>query len=374
MYIFDKEIQAAKAMTMSGSTMTVDLDETIDYTALLLRFSWTADSSQIDATKERIADWVTGITVVGDDDKYVENLSARELAALHFYRTKTPVNEFLNNTDDSVNVLELPIYFGRHFGDLEYFLKKGQFSKLELNVTNGDSDTGNHFDAGTLEVRGYILKDHALTCKGAIRDKQIKSWTPSSATDSHTEELPDKNLIEKILVEGQPSYAARTAALTAELTTLINKLKLTFKGGDIVVFDDDIEDLFKRNAAVYGLARTGGYATVQHADYVDTGLGYVQRALLTVAASAADRVADLGFTAAALQKQLVAQGTAGDIIAVWEALGYAYLDTVLFDFARDHDMSMLYDPSKYKKGELKITAGSTSGKANIVVSEVVPSF
>lgn len=374
MYIFDKEIQAAKAQTMTGSTMTVSLDEKVDYTALLLRFSWTADSSQIDATKERILDWVTGITVVGDDDKYVKNISAREAAALHFYRTKNPVNEFLDNTDGSINTLELPILMGRYFGDPEYFLKKNQFSKLELNVTNGDSDTGNYFDAGTLEVRGHIFKDHPIESKGVIRDKQVKSWVPSSATDSWSEELPDKNLIEKILVEGQPTYTARTAALTAELTTLIDKLKLTFKGGDIVVFDDDIEDLFRRNAGAYGLARTGGYLTGKHADYVDVGLGYVQKANATVAASVTAGRGEIGFTNARLQKQLLAQIAAADVALVWNALGYAYLDTVIFDFARDREFAFLYDPTAYAKGELKVTAGSTAGIINIAVSEIVKAF
>jgi len=375
MYIFDKEIQAAKAMTMTGGTMTVDLDETVDYTALLLRFSWTADSSQIDASKERILDWVTGITVIGDDDKYVVNATARELAALYFYRTKQPVKEYLNNADNSTNVLELPILFGRYFGDPEYFLKKGQFSKLELNVTNGDSATGNYFDAGTLEVRGYIFKDHDLTSKGVLRPKEVKSCTPSSGTDSRTEELPDKYKIEKVIVEGQPTYQNRTTALTAELNTLIDTLKLTFKGGSFEVFNDDVEDLFRRNAAVYGLARTGGHFTGQRNDYVDTGLGYVQRAFLTIAnTSATAGVNDIGFSQSTNQKQKVVQAAAGDIACIWEAEGYAYLDTVVFDFAPDGDMRYIYDPSRYKKGELKITAGSTAGTIKIVVSEVVPSF
>ena len=375
MYIFEKVEQEPTAMTMTGATHTIELDENSDYSMLLLRFNWTADSSQIDASKERILDWITSITVIGDDDKYIVNASARELAALHFYRRRYPVFEVVDNKDNSTNILELPIYFGRYFGDTEYFLRGGIFNKLELNVTNGDSATGNYFDAGTLEVRSYQFKDHALSPTAVLRPKQIKSWTPPSATASHTETLPDKWRIEKILIEAQPTYQDRTTDLTAEYWELLDKIKLTFKGGDVVVFNDDTEELAWRNALVYGLARTSGYFTGQENDFVDSGLGYRRGAHATLAQDASAAGLEPEILKNTTQKlKWLQQGTAADTDYYWEAWGQAYLDTVIFDWAPDGNMANLYDPAVYKKGQLKLTAGSTAGKINIMVVEEVTSF
>ena len=374
-YIFEKVEQEPKAMTMTGATHTVSLDENVDYLMLLLRFKWTAGVSQIDALKERILDWLSSITIIGDDDKYVVNNSARELAALHFYRTKRPVSELVDNKNLSVSVLELPIYFGRYFGDTEYFLKRGMFSKLEVNIKNDDSATGNFFNAGTCEIRSYQLKDHAIVPVGVLRSKEVKSWAPESATASYTEELPDKHKIEKILVEAQPSYVSRTSNLAAEYSVLVDRLKLTYKGGDIVPFDDDIEELAWRNSLVYGLARTNGYFTGFDNDYWDTGLGYRTAAQISPSQDpAAGYVEGIlkGTTQRALLK--VESTTAADHDRSIHAEGYAYLDTVLFDFAPDRDMRNLYDPAMYKKAELKITAGHIAGKVNISVVELVTAF
>jgi hypothetical protein len=362
-------------MTMTGATLTIDLDETANYSGLLLRFSWTADVSQIDATKERIADWVTGISVVGDDDKYVINATARELCALAFYRTGVAPLDLPNNTDNSTNILELPILFGRHLGDQEYYLKGGQFSKLEVNITNGDSATGDYFDAGTVEVIGYQLKDVTKAPTGVFRFKEVKSWTPSTSTDTHTEDLTEKNKIEKIIVEAQPAYVARTSDFAANYDTLLDKLKLTLKSGDIVIFDDDVEKLMRQNLQEFGYAYTQGDFTGQDADYIDSGLGFVAEAKATMeGATAIDTTAlttnVIGFVNANTQRLQVEQSLAGDVLFQWNAKGGAYMDTVCFDFLKYG----LLDAPALKKVQVGLTAGSTAGTIKIAVSELVTGF
>lgn len=375
MYLFDKE-RSATAQTMSGATLNTSLDEDADYSALLLRFSWTADSSQIDAKRDQLIDWITGINVIGDDDKYIINNRGRQLAALAFYRTGHVPQGFISNVNDSVNTLELPIFFGRYLGDPEYFLKGGQFDSLELNVTNGDSDTGNHFDAGTLEIHELQLKDHNLTPNGFLRSKEILNpWTPSSSTSSKTTKLPDKYLIEKILIDAEPTYTARTSQLTSELDTLINEIKLTYNGGDVVVYDDDLIVLARRNAAIYGRPHVTGIATVQSGDDLDTHLGLVEYAKMTELDTMTTGQTPPYFDSSTTQKQTVMQVNAADINTSYEAIGLAYMDSVIFDYQRKHgEMDMLLDPNLYKKVELELTAGSVSGTQQISVVEVVPSL
>jgi len=373
-YIFDKKSPAA-ALTMAGSTKTIKLDETAAYTALLLRLAFTADTSQIDATKDHLIDWITSITIVGDDDKYVVNNTGRELAALAFRRLQKMPEAYINTLDNSINTFELPILFGRYIGDPEYYLNKQQFSKLELNIVNADSDTGNFFDAGTVELHELQLKGAPPASKGCFRSKEVKSWTPASATEAVTEELPDKNPIETIMLSAVPTYTARTAALTSEMSTLIDKIKLSYRGGDVVVFEDDWEVLARRNAQQFGMPITRGHITWgAAADYVDSHLGYVVAAKGNVTTSAAAAATDSVVNIGAVQKLAVSQTVAADIASWWEAMGLAYMDAVFFPYDIPLDLSNLYQPMENKKGELKVTAGSVSGVLELSVVEVVQRF
>jgi len=373
-YVFDKKTPAT-ALTMTGSTKTFELDETADYTAIILRFAFTADTLQIDALRDCLIDWITSITIIGDDDKYVVNNTGRELAALAFRRLKRMLEAYIDTLNDSVNTFELPILFGRYIGDPEYYLSKGQFSKLELNITNGDSSTGDFFDAGTVEIHELQLKGNPPTPKGCFRSKQIKSWTPGSATEAITEELPDKNPIECIMVSAIPTYTARITALTAEMTTLIDKIKLTYRGGDVVVFDDDWEVIARRNAKDLGMPITRGHITWgAAADKVDSHLGYVVAAKGNATTSAAAAATDSVVTIGAVQKLVVSCTVAADLASWWEAQGLAYMDAVFFTFDVPPDLSNLYQPTENKKGEIKVTAGSTAGVLELSVVEVVTAF
>ena len=373
-YIFDKKTPAT-ALTMTGSTKTFTLDETAKYTALLLRFSFTADVSQIDALRDHLIDWITSITIVGDDDKYVVNNTGRELAALARRRLKKELEAYINTLDNSVNTFELPILFGRYIGDPEYYLDANLFNKLEINIANADSDTGNYFDAGTVELHELQLKGNPPSAKGCFRSKQVKSWTPGSATEATTEELPDKNPIECIMISAVPTYTARITALTSEMAALIDKIKLTYRGGDVVVFEDDWEVLARRNAEQYGMVTVKGHITWgAAADKVDSHLGYVVaakgNATTSAAAAATDVVVDVG----TVQKLVLSQAVAADLASWWEATGLAYMDAVFFTFDIPEDLSNLYQPTENKKGEIKVTAGSVSGVLELSVVEIVRTF
>lgn len=373
-YIFDKKTPAT-ALTMTGSTKTFTLDETADYTALLLRFAFTADTAQIDALKDHLIDWITSITIVGDDDKYIVNNTGRELAALARRRLKKELEAYINTLDDSINTFELPILFGRYIGDPDFYLSKNQFNKLEINIVNADSDTGNYFDAGTVEIHELQLKGNPPSPKGCFRSKQVKSWTPGSATEAVTEELPDKNPIECIMISAIPTATARITALTSEMTTLIDKIKLTYRGGDIVIFDDDWEVLARRNAKQYGMSIVKGHITWgAAADKVDSHLGYVVAAKGNVTTSGAAAATETAVAVGTVQKLVVSQTVAADIASWWEAEGLAYMDAVFFPYDIPEDLSNLYQPTENKKGEIKVTAGSVSGVLELSVVEIVRIF
>jgi len=211
--------------------------------------------------------------------------------------------------------------------------------------------------------------------KGVFRVKQIKSWVPSTPTDTYVEDLTEKNKIEKVVVESRPDYVARTSDFAANYDTVCDKLKVTLKGGDVVVFDDDIEDLVRRNIVEFGKANVGGHFTGQNNDYIDSGLGYRLDAKTTMeGATSIDTTAlttnVIGLVSGTTQRLKLLQSKVGDVLFKWNAVGGAYFGTVCFDFLPYG----LLDAPALKKVQLKLTAGATQGTISIVTSEFVTGF
>jgi hypothetical protein len=153
---------------------------------------------------------------------------------------------------------------------------------------------------------------------------------------------------------------------------LLDKLKLTLKSGDIVIFDDDVEKLVRQNMVEFGRAQTKGFFTGQEGDYWDSALGFREKTSITLAQDATAAGMEPEFLKSTTQRvQLLQQAATpadNDYMIVCE--GGAYLDTVCFDFLKYG----LLDAPTLKKVQVGLTAGSTAGVIKIAVSELVTSF
>lgn len=370
MYWRWREFVKDQSLAMTGATHTEELDEKGLLSAMLIRFKFTADASIVDASKDRIIEWLSKIEVIANNDIVIKSATARALCGFYFYNTGKQPYEERKIKDDAVNYADVPIVFGRHERDLDYGLDLSKFDKVEVNITNEDSDTGDYFDAGTYSI--YLLQayDWGGSFKGFIRTKQIKDWTPASSSDTITEKLPTKERIRSVMLEAVPTPQNRTTDFTAEATTLLSSIKYEYKEGEIIRFDDTSEALMRENANDFGMAEIGGYIVGTNGDYIDSGLAYVveQVACYGEAVNNPDSGATgfVGLDATRTKQKLkIVQGTTtADKTILFRAKGFGFLDCFIFK----HDLAgwdNILDPAVYKPIRLKLTAGSTAGSIKI---------
>ena len=358
---------------MTGETSTYELETSgiLSYIDLLVAF--TADAAGVDFVKY-IPDWITGIEVVGNSTDVLLSLDARELAALVFYMTGKTPTERRTEVKDDWNYLHIPIPFGRKLGDPNYALDLEKWDLVELNITNGDSDTGNFFDVGNYTIREKFIRDGPAPT-GYFKTYEANSWTPPSATSEKAVDFPRDYPIRQALISVLPTYPTRTAAYTYEMWEVLHQIKLTYKSGNIVVFDEDTEELMRQNEDEYGLVDVGGIVQADDEDFFSTDLGFVMDGNASIAAR------DLTESTAAIvgvlnhpESRLEIHEThlsAGHAVS-WKARGYAYMLSAIFDWDRDKSMANLLDPRAMETVRLKYTSEQTAGKIRTVLQQVRP--
>jgi len=365
-----------KALTMTGATHTEELDETGYVSAMLLKINMTADISLIDASKDRIIEWIPTVSVIANNDITIKSASARAFCGLNFFNRGKEVYEERKVWDNAENYVEIPILFGRDLRDLEYGLDLSKYDKVEVNITNDDSDTGNFFDAGKYSIDLLQVYDKTPAWKGYIRTKQTKKWTPASATDEYTEKLPTKHKIRSVMLEVVPTPQNRITDFTAEATTLLDKLEYTYKEGALFRFKGTSERLMKDNACDFGLAQVGGAIQGRNNDLIDSGLIYVVEQVGQYGEGVDNpntgAVGQTGLDSTRTKQKLkITQGaTVADKKHLWRAKGMGYLDCLVFK----HDLAgweNILDPVVYKPMKLWLKAGSTAGEIRINVEEEI---
>ncbi|MDY6888279.1 MAG: hypothetical protein SVV88_11670 [Pseudomonadota bacterium] len=357
------EVAKTDAVTMAGETKTYELNEKGLITALMLHAKFTADSSQVDCTKERVLDWLSKIEVVGDDTDIIKSLTGRELAACNFFDLRRPIPERVSEVDGTVNEALLTIMFGPKMYDTEYMLDLSKWNKVELNITNDDSDTGNFFDAGTYSVHQLELKNSSITPKGYLKTYRAKNWTPSAAVDDYTEKVPEAHPIRKIFAVVVPTAVAKTAAYTNEAIDILSEIKLTYNSDDVVVFDHAIEFLMNQNAIDYGQVETVAEVAGNDNEYFDAFMAYTLGGSLVPLDAATQSTSSI----AGLQNfpesrvQITEIGLSADQGCIASVSGMGYANAFVFDFDLSLDMMGLLDPAEMATVKVKMTSAASEG-------------
>jgi len=365
-----------RAIDMTGETSTEEFDRTGFVSAMLVKLNFTADVALIDAAKDRIIEWIPNISVIANNDITIKSASARAFCGLNFFNRGREVYEQRKVWNDAENYVEIPILFGRHLRDLEYGLDLSKWDKVEVNITNEDSATGDFFDIGKYSIDLLQVFDKEPAWKGYIRTKQTKKWTPADVDDEYTERLPTKHKIRLLMLEVVPKPQARTIDFVAEATTLLKELEYTYKEGALIRYKGTSERLMKDNAADFGLAQVGGAILGQNADLIDSGLMRVVEQIAQYGEAVANpdtaAVGQTGLDATRTkQKLMITQGaTVADRRHLWRAKGMGYLDCLIFK----HDLAgwdYILDPIVYKPMKLWLKAGSKEGEIRINVEEEI---
>ena len=373
--MYEQTVDVVKddAMTIGGATKTYELETSgiLSYIDLLVEATTYATAANF---VYYIPHFITGIEVIGNSTDILLSLDAQELAALDFYMTRQPVTERRTGEVSTVNDLHIPIPFGRKLGDPNYALDLDKWDLVELNITNADMGATSFFASGSYTVREKFIREGPAPT-GYFKTYEANSWTPASATAEKTVDFPKDYPIRQALISVLPTKIAVTAAYTAEMWEILDIIKLSYKSGNIVVFNEDTEELMRQNEDEYGLVDVGGIVQGDADDYFNTDLGWVLDANVSVGAlvggTTTQAIAGVSNLPEARLKIFEATLAAGQPIN-WKARGYGYMLSAIFDWDKDKSMANLLDPRAMETVSLKYTAGSTAGKVRTVLQQVRP--
>lgn len=373
MYQQTVDVVRQDSVTMTGETNTYELETSgiLSYIDLLVAFA--TDASGANYVK-MIPDWLTSIEVIGNSTDILLSLDARELATLNFGMTKRPVTERRTGKVSTINYMHIPIPFGRFLGDPEYALDLEKWDLVELNITNGDSATGDFFDVGNYTIREKFIREGPAPT-GYLKTYEANSWTPPSAVSEKTVDFPKDYLIRQAIISVLLDYPAVTAACLYEMWEVLNQIKLTYKSGNLVVFDEDTEELMRQNEDEFGLVDLGGVVQGDDGDEFSTDLGWVLDANVSVGelvggttSQAIAGVYNLPETRLSIFESNLAAGQPIN----WKARGYAYMHGLFFHFDKDNSMANLLDPKAMETVRLKYTSEQVEGKVRTVLQQVRP--
>lgn len=177
-----------------------------------------------------------------DGSDVLFGLSGRELLALQFYSSgKTPfvINNYLDNT---MNVINYEINFGRYLYDPLLALDPTKFDNPQIKITHDLSSGGAAPDACTLEITADIFDQKTATPQGFLMAKENVSFTLVASANEYVDlpvDLDHRKLIIMSHVDDKQPWQ------------LYNEIKLSEDNDRKIPFDDKTSDLLKYMGALW---------------------------------------------------------------------------------------------------------------------------
>lgn len=374
MYRQTIDVVKGDAIQDGGATHTYELETSGFLSYIDLYAAWTRNASAADIVKGSILDYITAIEVIGNSSEIILSLDGRELAALVYYMQKSPVTERRTEVASASQILHIPIPFGRFLWDPEYALDLSRWDLVELNITYSDPIGTTGFASGTFTVREKFLRDYEGP-KGYLKTYEANTWDPPSDVSEKTVDFPKKHPIRLAMISCLLDEPARDAAYAYEMHECLTNVKLTYKSGDIVIFDEGLDELMRENEDMYGHIEMGGTVQGDDGDYFNTDLGYVVDGVLTVedpaTSSSLETVAGLSNFPESRLKINEVNLSAGQACS-WKARGFAYMHSAIFHFDPYNTMEHLLDPDEMATVRIKYTTTQDDLKIRTVLQQVKP--
>ena len=228
-----------KSLTL-GSTDKIELPESGDLSALMVRFGGTTASNLKRTTggKWRIRDYITDIVLKVNGTAELCHIDARQLAAIHFFdQGEMPFDKTHNYSTAAVDDWYM-LNFGRYPCDEDLGVQLGNYENPELWITNDASSS--EFSALSLDLVAIMRwKGGRGFPAGYLNKKEFKSWTGVRAETERTK-LPTKHACRRILLQSIPELDSSNIYKTNMFNPMEN-VKLTFKSGAEIFYDGHSE-------------------------------------------------------------------------------------------------------------------------------------
>lgn len=184
---------------------------------------------------------ISKIEVVDGSDVLV-GLSGKELLAMQFYSTKrTPfvINNYLDNT---MNVVNYEIFFGRFLYDPLLALDPTKFTNPQIKITHNLALGGCVPDACTLEVTADIFDQKTATPQGFLMAKENVAYTLVASGNEYID-LPTDYPHRKLVIMSH--------ADDKQPWQQYNEVKLSEDNDKRIPIDDKTSDLLKYASGIW---------------------------------------------------------------------------------------------------------------------------
>lgn len=232
------KLLATKTLGESG-TEPIDITAKDLITAIRVMVIATSAST---AWSDHPAANVTKVEIVDGSD-VLFSLTGKCAEAMDFNQRPRARSSMIEYRNGRGCACVFDINFGRYLGDKELAFDPTKFINPQLNITWDIDVCETSASAGTMEVHALLLEDGAAAPIGFLMTKEIKAYTPASATWNYTS-LP-------------LDYPMRTLGIQAQvggsnLATSLDEVKLSEDNDKRVPINDTANTLARFFAAEMG--------------------------------------------------------------------------------------------------------------------------
>lgn len=168
-----------------GTTGTEVIDINIEDPLSSIELIWQTTVATVSDMTAPHAACISKVEIVDGSDVLC-SMSGEELMALaHYTKMGWPLDEISVVAADYMRSV-IPIYFGRKLFDPDLALDPRKFKNPQLKVTWDEDAANASVVANQLTVRGWAFDDRAISPRGFLMNKEIKSYTPAVNTHEYT--------------------------------------------------------------------------------------------------------------------------------------------------------------------------------------------
>jgi hypothetical protein len=255
------------------------------YLDLLAQQTGTTPFQNVGTGKWRLLDYLTNISVVVNGRASVVSVPA-DLLQYRAYLAQgiTAFNKEREYSNSSQNC-RIVIPFGDWMWDKSKGLDMADYDNVELQIKN-ECATTQWADGNKVTVKLGWMRDHTLPVSKEFYQYELWRSLTTVADKWEYLSLPTGKKIKNIVIQTKSGRNSTTGIDTDYARNVLDEIKLQFKNGQTIVFDDSIEKLWQLNwldlgfenfvhGAIYHFASRG----------FDVGIGEVRGAAALAHAS-----------------------------------------------------------------------------------------
>lgn len=320
--------------------------------------------------KWRLIDEIDKIEVIANGSEVIKSITGTQLQFGAFLDQGVVVPAIIEEYSSAYNRIAVPINFGREMYDKQLGLDLSRFNSVELQITNSCS-TSHWHDSLSWTTLAYWLRDQPSAFQGYMRSEEWRSWT-TVADETRYFDLPTGLPLRRIILQAWPDLDSDEKEESSPYD-LMDDIELNLRTGQVRVYKGGFDDLARENVLDLGVFPFG-HGVQYHA----TGKGFysgVGRAVVVLAGQTS-KESSVSTTPSWLSAQenwgtQFPKNYQADIPSSFLALGYAYMNCVVFRFDHDPSPGAWLNPDQQKTVELNIHTKNDSSAADATNSVVL---